>query len=466
AQGTYRPDEDTLHPDGTGDREATFQLINGVTLKGGYAGTGEPDPNVRSVGLYETILSGDLVGNDAPGFINGQENSYHVVWSELREPYSYPPADTLLDGFTITGGNADGQDWYDSVGGGILVEIDCAFTVRDCTIIGNRAEYGGGGMYNGYFTEIALTDCTFKANTASVGGAICGGDGGFITRCLLSGNLAHNGGAIAHCTAQLKDSIVSANKAEAYGGGIHIYECSQVLVNCVLAGNSAGYGGGALLIDGEEGGGKANLLNCTLVGNSAPRGNALATGLYEHEYPQAITVKNCILWDGDFEIWNEDASRILIEYSDLRGGASGVYDPALEVLWAGGNLDADPCFADPGYWDVNGTPEDTNDDFWVDGDYHLKSQAGRWNPNGGSWVWDDATSPCIDTGDQMDPIGSEPFPNGGRINMGAYGGTSEASKSYFGESPCQIIVAGDINGDCEVNFLDFRIMALHWMWEG
>jgi hypothetical protein len=45
--------------------------------------------------------------------------------------------------------------------------------------------------------------------------------------------------------------------------------------------------------------------------------------------------------------------------------------------------------------------------------------------------------------------------------MGAYGGTAEASKSYFNRPPCETIVAGDINGDCAVNFKDFAIMALH-----
>jgi len=47
--------------------------------------------------------------------------------------------------------------------------------------------------------------------------------------------------------------------------------------------------------------------------------------------------------------------------------------------------------------------------------------------------------------------------------MGAYGGTEEASKSYFGQPPCETIVAGDINGDCIVNFLDFRFIALRWL---
>jgi len=79
------------------------------------------------------------------------------------------------------------------------------------------------------------------------------------------------------------------------------------------------------------------------------------------------------------------------------------------------------------------------------------------------WTKDEVTSLCIDAGDPASPIGLEPFPNGGIINMGAYGGTAEASKSYFGEPVCEIIVAGDINGDCKVNFTDFAIMAEHWL---
>jgi len=102
-------------------------------------------------------------------------------------------------------------------------------------------------------------------------------------------------------------------------------------------------------------------------------------------------------------------------------------------------------------------------DLWVDGDYHLKSQAGRWDPKTQSWVKDNVTSPCIDAGDPMSPIGLEPFPNGGRINIGAYGGTAEASKSYFGEPVCETIVVGDLNGDCNVDFADLEIIALHWL---
>jgi hypothetical protein len=100
---------------------------------------------------------------------------------------------------------------------------------------------------------------------------------------------------------------------------------------------------------------------------------------------------------------------------------------------------------------------------WIDGDYHLKSQAGRWDANEGRWTKDEVTSPCIDAGDPASPIGLEPFPNGGIINMGAYGGTAEASKSYFGKPVRETIVAGDINGDCKVDFKDFAFMAFHWL---
>ena len=131
--------------------------------------------------------------------------------------------------------------------------------------------------------------------------------------------------------------------------------------------------------------------------------------------------------------------------------------------WGSGNINIDPLFANPGHWDTNSTPEDVNDDYWINGDYHLKSQAGRWDSNIQSWIQDEVTSPCIDTGDPNSPIGLEPFPNGGYINMGAYGGTSEASKSYFGKPICETIVAGDINGDCKVDEADLEIMMLHWL---
>jgi hypothetical protein len=137
---------------------------------------------------------------------------------------------------------------------------------------------------------------------------------------------------------------------------------------------------------------------------------------------------------------------LTISYCNVSGGKAGVnVESGCTLDWGVGNIDADPYFVDP-----------TNDDF------HLKSQAGRWESESQVWIQDDVTSPCIDAGDPMSPIGWELFPNGGFINMGAYGGTPEASKTYFGEPVCETIVAGDINGDCQVNRADLEIMALHW----
>jgi hypothetical protein len=129
---------------------------------------------------------------------------------------------------------------------------------------------------------------------------------------------------------------------------------------------------------------------------------------------------------------------VTLRYSCISGG------------WAGpGNIDVSPGFADP-----------------ANGDFHLKSQAGRWDPRTGAWAADALTSLCINAGDPTAPLGREPFPNDGRINVGAYGGTTEAGKSWFGQAPCETIIAGDINGDCRVDWRDFAILSRHWLEDG
>jgi len=109
-------------------------------------------------------------------------------------------------------------------------------------------------------------------------------------------------------------------------------------------------------------------------------------------------------------------STLDITYSDVAGGKAAVNIEGGSILnWGQGNIDADPLFADP-----------NNEDF------HLKSEGGRWEPTSQIWVLDDVSSPCIDAGDPNSPTAFEPYPNGGIINMGACGGTAEASQSPSG----------------------------------
>jgi hypothetical protein len=101
-----------------------------------------------------------------------------------------------------------------------------------------------------------------------------------------------------------------------------------------------------------------------------------------------------------------------IYYSCIEGGEDEIYDPYDGLVWGPGNIDLDPCFTDTdiGYWDPNESRADPNDDFWVEGDYHLLPD-----------------SPCIDSGDPnyiAEPnetdLDGKPRIIGGRIDMGAY----------------------------------------------
>jgi len=129
-----------------------------------------------------------------------------------------------------------------------------------------------------------------------------------------------------------------------------------------------------------------------------------------------------------------------------RAGDTVASRPGTIMDLGEGNRAGDPLFVDPNNLD-----------------FHLRSQGGRWNSDRQSWVFDPVTSIAIDAGNPNDPIGAEPFPNGGVINPGAYGGTAEASKSYFGQPLCNTIIAGDINGDCIVNLKDFALLVHHWL---
>lgn len=75
---------------------------------------------------------------------------------------------------------------------------------------------------------------------------------------------------------------------------------------------------------------------------------------------------------------------------------------------------------------------------------------------------DPVDSPCLDRGDPAAVCSDEPFPNGGRIDLGAYGGTPEASKSPGGAS-CREYPTMDFNRDCKVDQADLDLSLQHWL---
>jgi len=155
AAGIYTPDKNSNNPGGSGDRTETFQLIKGVGLYGGYAGFGASESNERDVEAYETILSGDLNGDNGPSFANYDENSYYVVTGSGTDETA------VLDGFIITGGNAQGTKFHQRNGRGMYVYKGSALTVRNCRFIGNIAGEGGSLYIGGM---VMLTNCTFSDN--------------------------------------------------------------------------------------------------------------------------------------------------------------------------------------------------------------------------------------------------------------------------------------------------------------
>jgi hypothetical protein len=416
AQGIYRPDLGGGNV--PGNREAAFQLLNGVTIAGGYAGIDKNDPNARDIELYETILTGDLNVDDVEvvssvdlfSDSNQAENSYHVLLG------SGTNVTAVLDGFIITGGrtgfpesddDAD-DDVYTLWSGGGMFNYQGSPTLTNCTFTGNDA-FSGGGMFNWEGSPI-LTNCTFRDNWAWDGGGMGNSESNVIlTNCTFSGN---SDGGMSNWASR----VTLTNCTFSWGGVWSGYESSEILTNCIFTGNYD-----AISHMGGDPNSVLILTNCTISGN---HGAISYLGDDPNSGPGPI-LNNCIIWGNTS---NEIPETSTVTYSNIQGG------------WKGeGNIDKDPLFANPGYWaDVNDPnivvdEPDFWNSIWVEGDYHLKSSAGRWEPISQSWVFDDVTSPCIDAGDPNSPVGDEPEPNGGRINMGAYGSTAEASKSFTSE---------------------------------
>ncbi len=492
AGGTYKPDLDEGGAVTPGDRSSTFQVLGGVEIYGGYAGLADPGaPDLRDVSLYETILSGDLNGDDGPAYVqefaacysgsgvapqpacqdfdsqadddvDGEdlagfldvnhysENSYHVVTRSIAGPIA------VLDGLTVEGGCASDQtSSLGEVGGGMFNPLDSSSTVVNCTFRGNAALSGGGGMYNRARSNLTITGCMFSGNAAveKGGGILDRSTSLTLSNCVFNGNSAEFGGGLERwgsvsdptLTLTLSKCTFSGNAAT-IGGGIKIYGY-VTLSDCAFHGNIA-TGAGA------KGGGidatiNPTLTNCMFTGNSSPRGAAMTShggsptltnctfcansatsmggGIYNIE-ASFPTITNCVFWgDTPNEFYNTPDSALVVTYSDVQGGTG--------QSWFGiGCIDADPLFIDAdGPDDVPGTMDD-----------NVRLLAG---------------SPCIDTGDDSsvsvseDPDGSPRIMDGDSdgtsvVDMGAYEHTPDCNNN--GVSDNDDLAAGT-SPDCNTN---------------
>jgi hypothetical protein len=188
--------------------------------------------------------------------------------------------------------------------------------------------------------------------------------------------------------------------------------------------------------------------NCTIANNES----GLSVG--------TATIENCIIYNNSgSQLGVGDTETLNISYCNLQGGLEGITGGGI-VNWGPGNIDTDPCFVRLGCWIMG---EIT----LVEGDYHLRSEGWRWNTEGKSWTYDFVTSRCVDAGNPASDLGDElmsvprdPDNIWGinlRINMGAYGGTSQA-----GMPPHGWALLSDLNNDGIVNFLDFAFQTLDW----
>ncbi len=303
-QGTYKPDRDEANPKGTGIREARFQLVSGVALLGGFAGIGAPDPDDRDVVLYETILSGDLAGNDGPDFQGYDENSYSVVrGSALSE-------ETRLDGFVIRGGNATGNEFEFQRGGGLRLDndhiglfvlADCVFaenrgegaggvylhdvnaSVSSCTFVGNESISDNAGGLEAGSLQLSMTDCVFANNFSPFrgGGMVLSGYQAdvVIENCLFDSNVAGNEGGGLKCFPSflstvrlvLRNCVFKENAVTSgFGGGMDVEAEILELADCFFLSNVTSASGGGAYIDPDD---DSTILNCQFIGNEAVNGS-------------------------------------------------------------------------------------------------------------------------------------------------------------------------------------------------
>jgi predicted outer membrane repeat protein len=346
AAGTYKPTSGS-------DRTLSFNLVSGVGLYGGFAGT-ETTRTERDWNTHVSTLSGDIDSD-------GEEDSYNVLFSQST-------SGTVLDGFTVTGGKADGGDYFSQRGGGMF-SWQSSTTVANVTFNSNSATAGGGGLeVLAGVSSATLANVTFSNNSTTAGGGgleIIGGVSPTLTDVTFSGNdAAGNGGAMLTQDSSpiLTNVTFSGNSAAGGGGGMYDnVGSSPTLTNVTFSGNSAKWGGGMYNASDVS----ATLTNVIFSGNSASDGGGVFSdgsiavtltnvtfsansatnrgGMFSQDCSPALT--NCILWgDSGGEIGRSGSGAPTVTYSIVQGGWSGA---------GGNNLDTNPQFADAAAGDLH-----------------------------------------------------------------------------------------------------------------
>ncbi len=326
-------------------------------------------------------------------------------------------ASTVIDGLTLTHGWAD-------YGGAVYCTNSSSPTIRNCTITNNSANYYGGGIYCTSNSSPRIQNCRIQ-NNATVplapgqggldgGGIYCtGGSSPAISNCTISANSGKSGGGL-YCNAShptISFCVFTANTGSGSGGGIGCWTSSPTITNCLFTDNAANYTGGSISCDNYS---NPTIRGCTFSRNSATLYGGGGIACNGSSNP---SIKNSILWDNlpaEIKLLSGSPQ---VTYCDVKGGWSGQ-----------GNMDLDPLFADPN-----------------NGDFHLKSTAGRWDPNAnggaGGWVVDDVTSPCLDSGDPNSDSSGEPNGLVPIVDMGYYSNTPYASSS-----PGRVLLTTQVTG--------------------
>ncbi|WMN11066.1 choice-of-anchor D domain-containing protein [Marivirga salinae] len=342
AAGTYIPTQQYDFSTGATisgiPRAVSFKIPDGVEVYGGFAGTetGTIDQAVldaRDFTTNTTILSGDLNGDDNvtgtfPSFMYGNyaENAYHVVYTKNVS------AATIIDGVTITAGNANGGSqniyaggWYNDGSG---TGNSSNPTLRNIIFSRNTSSFFGGGMYNsGVAGESSptLTNCSFSQNTSLFGGGLLNnGDDGIssptITNCIFSQNTAlSKGGGIY---------LIGDNLGNGFGSS------AARIINSVFEKNTSHIGYNDGIVNKEP-----HFINCTFT-----EATIAAVSIFDWNSGQTpIKFKNCIFWNN----------------TAMKEGAGGTATLAVtnsiieDVTYAGtGTINQDPLFVDAANGDL------------------------------------------------------------------------------------------------------------------